>query len=47
MQGAGGLKGHSAASFTKIDEEIHYILGAGAVCINYLSFSSVILIVIV
>lgn len=30
MQGAGGLKGHSAASFTKLHEEICYILGAGA-----------------
>ncbi|KAF8460653.1 hypothetical protein BDZ91DRAFT_738877 [Kalaharituber pfeilii] len=30
MQGAGGLKGHSPAEFTKIDEEIYYILGVAA-----------------
>lgn len=46
MQGAGGLKGHSAASFTKIDEEVYYILGASSVGINYLYLNSIMLMTI-
>ncbi|KAF8425552.1 hypothetical protein EV426DRAFT_51026 [Tirmania nivea] len=45
MQGAGGLKGHSAASFTKIDEEIYYILGADAVGLNCLCLNLIILMI--